>query len=70
MNHVFILKMMAVADSQMTALNCLCDPKSIKGLYINETIVFLGRVLRRRFYEKVTISNRKNSIVTLFFHIA
>lgn len=70
MNHISMLKMIAVADRQMRALNCLRDHKSIKGLYINEIIVFLGNVLRRRACEKVTISNCKNSIVTLSFHIA
>lgn len=67
MNHVSMLKIMAVADSQMTALNFMCDRKSIKGLHINEIVVFLGKVLRRRVYAKVTISNFKNSVVTFFF---
>lgn len=43
MNHISMLKMIAVADIQITTLNCLCDHKSIKGLYINETIAFLGK---------------------------
>lgn len=67
MNHISMLKMIAVADSQMTALNCLCDSK--RGLYINEIIVCLGKILRKRVYEKVSISNCKKSIVTLIFHI-
>lgn len=70
MNPISMLKIIAVADRQMTALNCLCDHKSIKGLYINEIIVFLRKVLRKRAYKKVTISSCKNSIVTLSFHIA
>lgn len=70
MNHISMQKMIAVADRQMTALNCLCDCKSIKGLYIDEIIVFLGKVLRKRVYEKVTIFNCKNSIVILIFHTA
>lgn len=32
MNHVSMLKMMAVADRQMTAFNFMCDCKSIKVL--------------------------------------
>lgn len=41
----------------MMALNCLCDCKSTKVLFINEIIVFLGKSLNKKVYsyEKVTI---------------